>query len=124
ERTHAEDTVPSVPLTAAKLEAGRHLSGRNALGCVSCHDLAGIPNTGTRGPDLALMDQRVRFDWYTRWLEQAQRMQPGTRMPSVFTDGKSLLTQILGGSGEGQAEAMWADLPLGQDLPLPAGVEP
>src|SRR5262249_58985346 len=103
---------------------GGALSGREAFGCISCHDIAGIPNTGTRGPDLALMTQRVRYDWYRRWLEQPQRMQPGTRMPTVFNEGKSLVSQVLGGNPHAQAEAMWAYLSLGPGLPLPAGLGP
>ena len=70
------------------------------------------------------MTERVRFDWYRRWLEQAQRMQPGTRMPSIFTDGKSLMTQVLGGDADAQAEALRAYLALGKNLPLPDGLEP
>jgi hypothetical protein len=70
------------------------------------------------------MDQRVRYDWYLRWLEQPQRMAPGTRMPSVFSNGKSTLENVLGGSGDAQAEAMWAYLSLGPGLPLPDGLEP
>jgi hypothetical protein len=66
----------------------------------------------------------VRYDWYLRWLEQPQRMQPGTRMPSVFTDGKSLVANVLGGQAEPQAEAMWGYLSLGASLPLPEGLEP
>jgi hypothetical protein len=66
----------------------------------------------------------VRYDWYRRWLEQPQRMSPGTRMPSVFTDGKSLVESLFGGSGDAQAEAMWAYLSLGPGLPLPDGLEP
>lgn len=122
--TVPDDTVHQVPLTPAKVEAGRTLVGKNALGCVSCHDIAGVPNTGTRGPDLALMNQRVRHDWYRRWLEQAQRMQPGTRMPTVFPDGRSLLPAVLGGDANAQAEAMWAYLSLGMALPLPEGLDP
>jgi mono/diheme cytochrome c family protein len=124
EGTEPETTVHHVPLTAAKLEAGRALMGKKAFGCISCHDIAGIANSGTRGPDLALMNQRVRFPWYRRWLVEAQRMQPGTRMPTVFPDGKSVLTEYLGGSAEAQAEAMWAYLSLGPSLPLPEGLEP
>jgi hypothetical protein len=124
EGTQPEDQVYQVALTATNLEAGRRLVGREAFGCVSCHDIAGIPNTGTRGPDLALMNQRVRYDWYRRWLEQPQRMQPGTRMPSVFSEGKTLLDKVLAGSADAQADAMWAYLSLGPSLPLPAGLEP
>jgi mono/diheme cytochrome c family protein len=119
-----DEQVRQAPLTAARIEAGRQLVGKSAFGCISCHDLAGIANTGTRGPDLAGMNQRVRYDWYRRWLEQPQRMQPGTRMPSVFSQGKSLFDKLLAGDGDAQAEAMWAYLSLGPSLPLPEGMEP
>lgn len=124
EGTAVDDSVHKVPLSAAKIEAGRQLIGKQAFGCVSCHDLVGIVSTGTRGPDLSLMNQRVRYDWYRRWLEHAQRMQPGTHMPTYFPDGKSLLADVLGGSPDAQAEAMWAYLSLGSNLPLPDGLEP
>jgi mono/diheme cytochrome c family protein/cytochrome c553 len=123
EGTQPDDTIHKVPLSAAKIEAGRSLNGKNAFGCISCHDISGIPNTGTRGPDLALMNQRVRYDWYRRWLEQPQRMQPGTRMPTVFNEGKSSLDKVLGGNPDAQAEAMWAYLSIGPGLPLPEGME-
>ena len=42
----------------------------------------------------------------------------GTRMPSVFTDGKSSVTKIYDGHGAEQAEAMWGYLALGNNLPL------
>jgi mono/diheme cytochrome c family protein len=124
EGTEPDDKVHAVGITAAKVNAGRRLVGKSAFGCISCHDLAGIPNTGTRGPDLASMNERVRYDWYLRWLEQPQRLSPGTRMPSVFTEGRSLIENVLGGSGDAQADAMWAYLSLGPGLPLPDGLEP
>jgi cbb3-type cytochrome oxidase cytochrome c subunit len=116
--------APTGRPTREQIEAGRQLIGRNALGCTSCHDLAGIPNPGTRGPDLAGMTRRVRKDWYVRWLHQPQRMQPGTRMPTVFLEGRSLLDTVLGGDAGKQAEAMWQYLSLGDGLPLPPGLEP
>lgn len=51
-------------------------------------------------------------------------MQPGTRMPTVFPDGKSTLPTVLDGNALQQAEAMWAYLSLGPTLPLPDGLEP
>jgi mono/diheme cytochrome c family protein len=119
-----QDKPNRVALSAAKIKVGRDLVGKAALGCISCHDLAGIPNPGTRGPDLALSSGRLRYPWYRRWLESAQRMQPGTKMPTVFPDGKSLLDHILKGNADAQAEAMWAYLSLGPTLPLPEGLEP
>jgi mono/diheme cytochrome c family protein len=124
EGTEPDDQVHKVSLTAAKLEAGRFLAGKGAFGCISCHDLAGIPNTGTRGPDLAGMSQRVRYEWYLRWLEQPQRLEPGTRMPAVFSGGKTQMDNVLNGSAGAQAEAIWGYLALGPTLPLPDGMEP
>jgi hypothetical protein len=124
EGAEPDDAVHKVALTNQKIESGRQLAGKSAFGCVSCHDLAGIPNAGTRGPDLAFMNQRVRYHWYRRWLESAQRMEPGTKMPTVFPDGQSLMDNILGGKADAQAEAMWAYFSLGPTLPLPEGMEP
>lgn len=124
EGTEPDDTVHKIPLNAARIEAGRKLVGKGGFGCISCHDIAGIPNTGTRGPDLAGMNQRVRFEWYGRWMSEAQRMQPGTRMPTVFPEGKSPLDSVLNGHSKDQADAMWAYLSLGNGLPLPDGLEP
>jgi mono/diheme cytochrome c family protein len=124
EGTEPDDVVHKIPLNAAKLEAGRKLVGKGGFGCISCHDIAGIPNTGTRGPDLAGMNQRVRFEWYGRWLSEAQRMQPGTRMPTVFPEGKSPLDSVLNGDAKAQSDAVWAYLSLGAGLPLPDGLEP
>jgi hypothetical protein len=124
EGVDADDAVYKAPVTAASLEKGRTLIGKNAFGCISCHDMAGVPNSGTRGPDLAKTTQRVRYDWYRRWLEQPLRMQPGTRMPTVFLEGKSSLDTVLSGHADAQADAMWAYLALGPGLPLPDGLEP
>lgn len=119
-----DDTVRKVAITPAKIDAGKTIVGKGGLGCISCHDISGIPNTGTRGPDLATINQRVRYEWYDRWLHQPLRMAPGTRMPQAFNDDKSTLTTVLNADPTAQAEAMWAYLSLGPGLPLPEGMEP
>lgn len=124
EGTTPDDTVHKVALTAERIAAGKSIIGKGGLGCISCHDIAGVPNTGTRGPDLATINQRVRYDWYERWLHQPLRMAPGTRMPQAFVDNKSTLATVLKGDPHAQAEAMWAYLSLGPGLPLPEGMEP
>jgi hypothetical protein len=123
EGTTTADAADKVSLTPARVEAGRKLAGKEGLGCISCHDISGVPTGGTRGPDLATTHRRVRLDWYARWMHQPQRLAPGTRMPQYFTDGKSPLP-ILGGDADAQADALWAYFSLGPGLPLPAGVEP
>lgn len=124
EGTDSDDTIRKVEITPEKVEAGRKIIGKGGLGCISCHDIAGIPNTGTRGPDLMSTQQRVRYEWYRAWMEVPQRMAPGTRMPQVFTDGKSTLASVLDADPEKQAEAMWAYMSLGTAAKLPDGLEP
>jgi cytochrome c553 len=124
EGTDPDDTTHKIAPDPKKIEAGRVLVANTALACVSCHDIAGVVTGATRGPDLALMNQRVRYDWYVRWLDQAQRMQPGTRMPEMFMTGKSLYDKLYQGDAALQTEAIWAYLSLGPKLPLPEGVKP
>lgn len=124
EGTLPDDTIHTVPLTAERVATGRLLVGKGGLGCISCHDIGGVANTGTRGPELSTINQRVRYDWYERWLHQPLRLAPGTRMPQAFVDGKSVLGTVLGGDPRAQAQAMWAYLSLGPGLPLPEGLEP
>lgn len=124
EGTVTDDTVGKAEFTKEKIETGRALAGKQGHGCISCHDISGQRGGGTRGPDLATTNQRVRFDWYTRWMHQPQRMVPGTKMPQAFIDGKALLDQYYEGDGDKQIEALWAYFSLGPGLPLPAGLEP
>lgn len=124
EGTVTDDQVHVVARTTAKIAAGRDIVGKGGLGCISCHDIGGVANTGTRGPDLSTINQRVRYEWYERWLSQPLRMAPGTRMPQAFIDGKSTLKTVFDGDPHKQAEAMWSYLALGPGLPLPDGLEP
>ncbi len=124
EGTLPDDTVHKVELGAQRIALGRQIVGKGGLGCISCHDIGGVANAGTRGPDLSTINQRVRYEWYERWLHQPLRMAPGTRMPQAFVDGKSTLSTVLNGDPKAQAEAMWAYLSLGPGLPLPEGLEP
>ncbi len=124
EGTTPDDAPPKLATSPQKIADGRTLAGKNGLGCATCHDISGVVSGGTRGPDLATTSQRVRYDWYGRWMHQPQRLAPGTRMPQNFLDGKSQITTVLKGDGDAQVEALWAYLALGPGLPLPAGLEP
>jgi mono/diheme cytochrome c family protein len=126
---HLEATVPDdatkpVTYAAASLEAGRKLNGSEGLGCIKCHDISGHVGGGTRGPDLARTAERLRYDWYERWMHNPQRLAPGTKMPQNFNNGKSAFTNLLNGDAAPQIEAIWAYLSLGPGLPLPVGMEP
>lgn len=101
------------------LTAARDMVGRNVFNCVSCHDVLGHEGTGTRGPDLAGITQRVKQPWFRRWLLDPQRITPGTRMPSIFANGRSMAPQFLGGEPEQQIDALWAYFSQGRDMRMP-----
>jgi mono/diheme cytochrome c family protein len=118
----AEPSAPSSP-DAELSKAGRALVGSQGFGCIKCHDIRGIPTSGTRGPDLARVGQRIRRDWYERWMTDPQRIEPGTRMPTVFFGGQSPYKNVLDGNPERQIAAIWHYLSAGNELELPEGLE-
>ncbi len=124
EGTVTDDAIGKAEFTQDKVTNGRLLAGKNGHGCISCHDISGVQGGGTRGPDLATTNKRVRFEWYERWMHQPQRMIPGTRMPQILINGQSLLKTVYNGDGAKQIEALWAYFSLGPGLPLPVGIEP
>lgn len=112
------------PANPALIEAGRTLVGEKGFSCTKCHDMLGIASQGTRGPDLASVTQRVSYDWYERWMTDPQRLQPGTRMPTVFFGGKSPYPHILDGVPDQQRLAIWQYLLVCRSLPFPEGLKP
>lgn len=108
----------------AMLEAGRTLVGAKGFGCTKCHDMLGVASQGTRGPELSFVPRRVNFDWYLRWMTDPQRIQPGTRMPTVFLSGQSPHKEILGGDPQQQRLAVWQYLQRSRSLPPPDGLQP
>ena len=105
------------------LEAGRTLVGAKGFGCTKCHDMLGVASQGTRGPELSFVPRRVNFDWYLRWMTDPQRIQPGTRMPTVFLSGQSPHKEILGGDPQQQRLAVWQYLQRSRSLPPPDGLQ-
>jgi len=115
----AEDNAAPDPLA----EAGRTLVGNRGFGCIKCHDMLGVPSSGTRGPDLAKTPARVQQAWYHRWMKDPQRIQPGTRMPTIFLEGKSPFKEILDGNPARQREAIWNYLTVASSMAAPEGLE-
>jgi mono/diheme cytochrome c family protein len=103
---------------------GPTLVGFGGYSCVSCHIWRGQsfaePDPGAIGPELTTVTQRIRREWFDRWLEDPARFQPGTPMPQIFKHGQlATLNAILGGDAAKQKEALWAYLSLGKDAPAP-----
>lgn len=118
------EATPKRPETSeAMLEAGRTLVGAKGFGCTKCHDMLGVASQGTRGPELSFVPKRVNFDWYLRWMTDPQRIQPGTRMPTVFLSGQSPYKEILGGDPQQQRLAVYQYLQRSRSLPPPDGLQ-
>jgi cbb3-type cytochrome oxidase cytochrome c subunit len=124
----AVDATPAVAKVAfaekpAKVKAqGRFLVGAQAFGCIKCHTFAGHKAEGVQGIDMTLMTRRLRRDWFHPYLIDPQKYRPGTRMPSAWPGGVSVLPDVLGGSAAKQIEAIWVYLEDGNRALLPLGV--
>jgi hypothetical protein len=104
-------------------EAGRRLAGpAGGLDCQSCHDVGGARATKvfeSQGPNFALARERLRKEWFVRWVLDPLRVEPDTRMPQFFPEGRAQLTEVLGGDAERQIEALWQYLADGRNIRPP-----
>lgn len=119
-------TAPTVTFDepSAKVKAaGRHMVGAQAFSCIKCHTFAGFKSEGVQGIDMTLLPQRLQRDWFHAYLEDPQKIRPGTRMPTFYDKGKSLLANVLGGVPAKQSEAIWVYLLDGKKAQLPIGVK-
>ena len=79
--------------------------------CAKCHVVGGrLPNQPPENmaPDLGMVRARLRPGWIKSWLEDPQRIQPGTRMPQSFPERPedNAYPDILGGKQQAQIEAV------------------
>lgn len=88
------------------IEAARVLAGKEYFNCFSCHQRGDKkPEGPVEGwaPDLNLARHRLNPSWIIKWLQDPQRVQPGTKMPSFYPGGPD---NILGGKDDKQIEAL------------------
>lgn len=101
---------------------GRSLVGNTGFSCGSCHTFKGIEANGIQAIDMTRMTTRLRREWFSRYVVDPQKYRPGTRMPSNWTDGKSLIESAYHGDAAPQVEAIWTYLSDGDKAAVPAGV--
>ena len=101
---------------------GRKLVGTGGLGCISCHTFGGRKSLGIPAMDLTLMPQRLRKEWFHRYLLEPAALRPGTRMPSFWPEGRSARADILNGDPDRQIDAVWAYLGKAKEAGLPPGL--
>ena len=79
--------------------------------CTGCHSvggrefIAGDPTKVTRGPNLDMVNSRLRPDWLQLWIYNPKWITPYTKMPQNFTRDKKVLPDLFDGDGETQAIA-------------------
>ena len=121
---HAEQAWAGVHTPDAQLiPDGRKLVGGSGLACIKCHtyDKRGTP--GIQAIDMLTMTERLREDWFHRYMLAPATYRPGTRMPLSFPEGKSVLGSVLEGSADAQIKAMWLYLSEGTKAKTPSGLE-
>jgi len=101
---------------------GRKLIGVGGLTCIACHMFDGNKSLGVPALDLATAGQRLKYDWFHRYLVDPQSLRPGTRMPAFWPNGVATNKDILGGDTEKQIFAIWAYLARKNFTDLPPGL--
>lgn len=91
---------------AGYLKAARTMFSKDYFDCLSCHQQGEKkPEGPTEGwaPDLNMARERLNPYWVIKWLQDPQKVQPGTKMPSFYPEGPD---DILGGKDDRQIEAL------------------
>ena len=93
---------------------GRLLVQDGGFACTGCHAVGSQPAESVfeaPGIDLALTGRRLRKEYFHRWVLDPLRIDPATKMTRFIDgDGLSGLTDVLGGRGWEQVEAIWQHL--------------
>jgi mono/diheme cytochrome c family protein len=114
----------TVGVTAQKFKAaGRLIAGdKGGLGCVKCHSFRDAASSGIQAMNMTLMPQRLKHDWFRRYVLNPQAFRSGTRMPAAWPNGQSFLRNLLDGTADTQIEAVWAFLSDGDKALIPLGL--
>jgi mono/diheme cytochrome c family protein len=112
------------PVDSTLSEAGRKLVGKDGgFSCVACHGVGtmlAMEVFESEGVNLALSADRLLPAYYRRWFRNPLAIDPQTKMPMYFDEeGNSPLTDMLGGNGDAQIDAVWHYLRLRDKIQPP-----
>ena len=118
-KTRAEGSMDE---EAAKV--GHKLVGMDGgLACFNCHavnDLSALAVFESEGINLGLTRARLLKPYFFRWLRSPIAVDPGSKMPAYFEDGKSALTDYYEGDAEKQINALYQYIRQGEKMTAPA----
>lgn len=104
--------VEATKVVPERVKIGEQLIGENGgFNCLQCHGVGEKNATAVfeaPGPNLAHVKERIRKDYYDRWLLHPTRIDPETKMPRFSNDdGMTPLTDLLEGKASEQFDAIW-----------------
>jgi mono/diheme cytochrome c family protein len=92
---------------AALAAAGPRLVTTDGLACTSCHQVGSVLPTkaplNARGPDISMLEKRIRREWFDRWCDNPARIVPRMEMPAVKIPVRGVLNDKL----DDQLAAVW-----------------
>ena len=104
-------TQEEPPVEPEKAKIGRKLvSANGGFFCFSCHAIGPLKPAqvfDARGINLAKIGDRLLPEFYRRWMRNPLRIDPQTKMPSYFNQGRSALFDVLDGDADRQIEALY-----------------
>lgn len=103
---------------------GRKMVSASAgFACVTCHAIGGFSGAAifeAPGVNLAYAVDRLRQDYFVRWVRNPQAFDPATKMPLYFDEaGNSALSDYFGGDGPKTLHALWEYLKAGSQITPP-----
>lgn len=106
--------APDAPAKAEpdpeQVAIGKQLVGTDGFGCNTCHGVGDEGPTAAfevQGPNFDLAHQRLRKEWFLRWMDNPVSITPSTKMPRYSERGESQRTDVLDGDAAAQFDAIW-----------------
>ena len=118
-----KDKVP--PKNEKIVPDGSKLVGSEGFSCVICHDTGkgkAIAAFEVKGLNLGLGVERLRYEYYMRWMLNPQRVVSHTKMPRYSSDGTTAFP-ILDGDAIKQYDAIWEYFKGGMNMTPPKGAK-
>ncbi|MDX2022942.1 MAG: DUF6797 domain-containing protein [Deltaproteobacteria bacterium] len=104
-------SAPLGPVNKELAQVGAQLvSADGGFSCIGCHGIGSKAATQVfeaEGVNLAYAADRLRPEFFRRWVRNPLKIDPQTKMPTYFDEAGASPIEVLGGDGEKQIDAMW-----------------